>query len=212
MTSTFHNDKHDSLAKHAATPSQHTIEDVHSANAEFSASGLQPSIALLFSLLPRRQLLLLTFPAILLSITSGGIAPYMTLVIGRSFDAFANFPLSNPSQSDKTRLLHGVGIVAIELVLLGGGALMLSSLMSGLWIRTGEYNVTALRKRVYDAVAHKDMAWFDTKMGFEGTVQTADGEGPLGAGGLMANFSKFVASIPSVISAVLITNAERPKT
>jgi ATP-binding cassette subfamily B (MDR/TAP) protein 1 len=49
----------------------------------------------------------------------------------------------------------------------------------------------ALRKLVYNAVTKKYMVWFDTKMGAEGNVQSTEGEqGPLGAGGLMAKFTR----------------------
>jgi len=121
----------------------------------------------------------------------------MTLVIGRSFDAFATFPLTNPSKSDKDHLLHNVADAAIQLVLLAVGALTLSTITSSLWIYTGECNIIALRKLVYDAVSRKDMTWFDTKMGAEGTVQAIEhtDEGPLGAGGFMSTFSKFVFNI-----------------
>jgi ATP-binding cassette, subfamily B (MDR/TAP), member 1 len=117
----------------------------------------------------------------------------MTLVIGHSFDAFASFPLSNPTKSDKDHLLLGVGVAALELVGLAVAALILSSLTSSLWIWTGEHNVMALRKRVYKAVTHKDMVWFDTKMGSEGSTQPNEGDqGPQGAGGLMAKFARCV--------------------
>lgn len=148
-----------------------------------------PSIRLLFSLISRRHLLILVIPAIISSIVAGGIAPFMTFVIGQAFDAFANFPLiANPSQSAKDQLLRSVGIAALELVGLAVGSLALSSLTSSLWIWTGENNVMALRKRVYTSVTQKDMVWFDTKMGAEGNVQSS--EGPLGAGGLMAKFTR----------------------
>jgi ATP-binding cassette, subfamily B (MDR/TAP), member 1 len=82
----------------------------------------------------------------------------------------------------------------LELLSLAFGSFALGSLTSSLWIWTGEMNVMALRKRVYRAVTKKDMVWFNTKMGAEGTVQSADGEqGPLGAGGLMSTFTRFVA-------------------
>jgi ATP-binding cassette, subfamily B (MDR/TAP), member 1 len=154
-----------------------------------------PSISLLFSLLPRRDLLLLVLPAICFSMIAGGIAPFMTLTIGQSFDAFASFPLTpNPPESAKHKLLHGVGLAALQLVGLGVGALALTSLTSFLWVWTGERNVMALRKRVYAAVVRKHMVWFDTKMGAEGTVQSVDGEGegPIGAGGMMAKFTRSV--------------------
>lgn len=158
--------------------------------------GPQPSIRLLFSLISRRQFFILVIPAILSSVISGGIAPFMTYVIGQSFDAFAQFPLTpNPPQAAKDQLLRDVGRAALELVGLAAGALALSSITSSLWIWTGEHNVMALRKRVYEAVTQKEMLWFDTKMGADGTVQSAEDEqGPLGAGGLMAKFTRCVSS------------------
>ncbi|KAF8212117.1 P-loop containing nucleoside triphosphate hydrolase protein [Mycena galopus ATCC 62051] len=107
-------------------------------------------------------------------------------------NAFAEFPLTpNPPQSAKDTLLHAMAVSAFELIGLAVGSVVLSSLMSSLWIWTGEHNVMALRKRVYAAVTQKDMVWFDTKMGAEGTIQSAEEEhGPLGAGGLMAKFTR----------------------
>lgn len=132
-------------------------------------------------------------PAFVSSMVAGGIAPFMTQVIGQSFDAFAQFPLTpNPPQAAKDALLHGVGLAAIQLVALSVGAMALSSLTSSLWIWIGEYNTMVLRKKVYHAVTGKDMLWFDTKMGAEGTVTTEDEQGPMGAGGLMAKFARYV--------------------
>nr|GAT53256.1 predicted protein [Mycena chlorophos] len=150
------------------------------------------SLRLLFSQISPRHRLLLLLPAFAASIVAGAIAPFMTLVIGEAFDAFADFPKTpNPPQSTKNALLHSMAIAAFELIGLAAGSVLLSSLMSSLWIWTGEQNVRAVRRRVYAAVTQKDMVWFDTKMGSEGTVQAADGEhGPLGAGGLMAKFAR----------------------
>lgn len=155
-------------------------------------SGPAPSIRLLFSLVSRRHVFLLLLPAMASSIIAGGVAPFMTYVVGQAFDSFADFPLSpNPPQSAKDSLLRGVGLASLQLVGLGAGALLLSSVTSWLWIWLGERNVMALRKKVYKAVTEKDMVWFDMKMGAEGTVQSEEGEdGPLGAGGLMAKFSR----------------------
>ncbi|KAH7883108.1 P-loop containing nucleoside triphosphate hydrolase protein [Phlebopus sp. FC_14] len=153
-----------------------------------------PTVKILFSFLtPRRKLVLLT-PAIASSVAAGGIAPFMTYVVGQSFNAFAAFPLTpNPSQSAKDSLLQGVGLAALELVALGIGALLMSSVTSSLWIWTGEYNVVELRKKVYEAIVRKDMEWFDTRMGSSGPsdVQDTSGDGPpIGAGGLMAKFAR----------------------
>ncbi|KAI0795728.1 P-loop containing nucleoside triphosphate hydrolase protein [Abortiporus biennis] len=152
----------------------------------------QPSIRLLFSYVPRRDVYLLLLPAILMSMFAGGIAPFMTLVVGQAFDVYSKFPVtSNPPASAKTQLLHDMGLIAAELTALAIGALALSSLTSSLWIWIGERNLLAVRKAVYTAVTGKDLIWFDTKMGAEDAVHCAEGEnGPVGAGGLMAKFVK----------------------
>ncbi|KAI0698978.1 P-loop containing nucleoside triphosphate hydrolase protein [Cerioporus squamosus] len=168
-----------------------TLTPVESTASTAQCPPPQPSIPLLFSLLSRREFFVLILPAILTSLFAGGVAPFMTYVIGRSFDSFAAFPTGpNPSDEAKRALLHGVGLAALELVGLAVGALALSSLTSSLWIWTGERNLVAVRKQIYSAVTRKDMVWFDTKMGSEESVQAVEGDGPVGAGGLMANFAR----------------------
>ncbi|KAG6814573.1 hypothetical protein H0H92_000101 [Tricholoma furcatifolium] len=166
-----------------------------------ASNPLQPSLRLLFSLLPTRYCLFLLLPAVFSSLIAGGIAPFMTYVVGQTFAAFAQYPLTNPTQEDKDQLLHGVGIAAIELVALAVGALTLSSITSCLWIWTGERNLLAIRRRVYDAVTSKDMVWFDAKLG-AGSESTQD-QGPLGAGGLMAKFTRETDDVRAASSLAL---------
>ncbi|KAG6862068.1 hypothetical protein C0995_007198 [Termitomyces sp. Mi166 len=160
---------------------------------------LQPSLRLLFSLLPTRHRVFLLLPAIISSLIAGGIAPFMTYVVGQVFATFARYPLSGAAQEDKEQLLHGVGIAAVELVALAVGALTLSSATSCLWIWTGERNLLAIRRRVYDAIIGKEMVWFDTKMGAE----SSQDQGPLGAGGLMAKFTRDTDNVRAASSLAL---------
>ena len=53
-----------------------------------------PSICLLFCLIPWHHLFILLVSAILSSIASGGIASFMTIVVGEAFNAFAQSPPS----------------------------------------------------------------------------------------------------------------------
>jgi len=148
-----------------------------------------PSVRLLFSLLPRRDLYLFLLPAFLLSVIAGGVAPFMTLVLGNVFEAFALFcRIQSPSPDDRAKLKHDVAIYALELLALAAGALALSSLTSFLWILTGERNSIMIRQKVYTSVSNREMTWFDTKAGSEGGAQ--EGNGSTGAGGLMANFAR----------------------
>ncbi|KAJ3473619.1 hypothetical protein NLI96_g12910 [Meripilus lineatus] len=122
---------------------------------------------------------------------AGGVAPFMTIVVGQAFEAFSAFATTTaPFSEAKQQLLHDVGLTAIELVALAVGALALSSVMSSLWIWTGERNQFAIRKMVYHKVTQKDMIWFDLKMGQDELLQTSEGDGPHGAGGLMARFNR----------------------
>ncbi|KAL0945944.1 hypothetical protein HGRIS_012223 [Hohenbuehelia grisea] len=147
---------------------------------------LTPSIKLLFSLLSRRHILLFLIPAIVCAVISGGVAPFMTYVIGQAFDGFARFPTSSPTQDDKNALLHSVGVAALQLVGLAAASLALSSITSSLWIWTGEQNAMAIRKVVYQSVTSKDIHWFDSNT--HGDAQ-AQQDAPIGAGGLMSKFT-----------------------
>ncbi|KJA23691.1 hypothetical protein HYPSUDRAFT_201126 [Hypholoma sublateritium FD-334 SS-4] len=151
-------------------------------NTNLNTTTPTPSLRLLFSQLPPRYIPLLLLPAVLSSLVAGGIAPFMTLVVGQAFTAFASFPLSSPSQSDKAALLKGVGQAALKLVGLAAGSMALGSVNSALWIWVGEINVAAVRRYVYREVGAKEMVWFDAVLGGEG-------EG-VGAGGMMAKFSR----------------------
>lgn len=148
----------------------------------------RPSIKLLYSMVTRRDFLLLLLPAMIMSIISGGIAPFMTFVVGQAFDAFSRFPLSDPSPEDKADLRRSVGIAAIQLVALGAAALALSSATSALWICNGERNLMRLRSVIYDAVMNKSMEWFEVRMGASEKSDTEDDERS-GSGGLMAKFA-----------------------
>ncbi|KAJ6558138.1 P-loop containing nucleoside triphosphate hydrolase protein [Mycena capillaripes] len=155
----------------------------------------------LFSLLSRHQRLFILFPAIISSVFAGGIAPFMTIVIGHAFDAFSKFsaPPISSSGTPKDLLLQRVGTAALQLIGLAIGSFTLSSLTSYLWILTGEHNVLELRKRVYASIAAKDMMWFDTRVSEEQGVSD-DEQGPVGAGGLMAQFTRETDEVRSASS------------
>ena len=148
----------------------------------------KPSVRLLFSLLPRRDLYLVVLPAFILSMVAGIVAPFMTLVISNVFDIFTEFcRIPSPSSSDRANFKNDIAISVLELLLLAAGSLALGSLTSFLWILTGERNVLMIQQNVYASVSRREMAWFDAKMA-EGV------DGSTSAGGLMADFARWVVS------------------
>ncbi|KAH7337541.1 P-loop containing nucleoside triphosphate hydrolase protein [Rhizoctonia solani] len=160
-----------------------------------------PSFKLLFAHCTRHDMVTLLLPAIIVSIISGGIAPFMTRVIGQAFDNFASFPSPAAQESlspeelaeAKSRLLRDVGLAAIQLLALAGGTLLLSSAMSSLWIWVAERNVMRLRRGVYESVTSRRMEWFDSQM-----AQSEDGKA--GAGGMMAKFARDTDDIRTATS------------
>jgi ATP-binding cassette, subfamily B (MDR/TAP), member 1 len=95
---------------------------------------------------------------------SGGIAPFMTIVVGQTFNAFAQFPLSATAVA-KSTLLDKVGISCLKLIALAVGSIALGSLTSCLWIWVGETNAMSVRRAVYQSVVGKEMVWFDLHLG-----------------------------------------------
>ena len=57
-------------------------------------------------------------------------------------------------------------------------------------------NAMSVRRAVYQSVIAKDLVWFDLHLGAGKQRAVADSpDGPIGAGGLMAKFSRFVLYI-----------------
>lgn len=120
-------------------------------------------------------MLLLFILSITLSIISGVISPFTTILVGQSFALFA----ANAIKPSST-LLHDIGIVSLQLFGLSIGSLALATLSSACWIRFGEHKIQEIRESVYKGVMTKEMAWFDAQ---------EQGEGP---GGLMAILSRLM--------------------
>lgn len=186
-----------------STPSMSTSSPTPSIRLATAAQAAyvapQPSIRLLYSFLTARDLFTCILPAVVASIAAGGVAPFMTIVLGQAFNVFATFPsTTTPTDQDRHDLLHGVGFASLELLLLALGSFALTATMSTLWIMTGERNVMRLRKRVYEAVTSREMEWFDAKLGGDDDVKDKEGsEDRLGPAGLMAKFAKCVHSCHS---------------
>lgn len=154
---------------------------------------LKPSFRLLYKYCSSRELAL-AFPAIFVSLAAGGMAPYMSQVVGDSFNAFAFFPLDirTATQDQKDDLRQKTKISALSLMAMGIGFIILHTLMCGLWVWIGERNVRAIRREVYSKVGARAIEWFDLGMGVDngGEEVGEDKEGGVGAAGLMSKFNR----------------------
>ncbi|KAF8333191.1 P-loop containing nucleoside triphosphate hydrolase protein [Cantharellus anzutake] len=155
-----------------------------------------PTYALLFSHCSRNDVFTLLIPAVIASLVGGGVQPFMTHLIGQAFNAMAQFPNVSPTDGDRHRLVRTMTLVAIELVCLAAGSLIISSLISGLWLRVGERIVMRVRNKVFHAVVRRDIEWFD-KLGVSESENTSDG---IGAGGLMAKFARETEDVREAVS------------
>jgi ATP-binding cassette subfamily B (MDR/TAP) protein 1 len=136
----------------------------------------------------------------LFSILSGLIPPYMTELIGKTFQAFINYSLiaaTSPSSDElsiaKAALLQSTKISSLKFLGLGIGILITSTVSLGLWALNGENVAKALRREVFMGISSRGLAWFDLGMGSETTEGEEEGdesEGGQGAGGLMGRFAR----------------------
>ena len=157
-------------------------------NVPVTYTSHKPSLRLLFMNAPRGIVFTTLLPACLVSIISGGVAPFMTLVVGQGFQTFSTF--STSAMPDAAVLTRQIGIVSLELAGLALGSVLLSSVMSALWTRVGEKNVREVRRAVYRHIIAREMAWFDLKVMSRGT-QKGDTKGKSGgAAGLMTTLSR----------------------
>ncbi|KAE8538153.1 hypothetical protein D1P53_006220 [Cryptococcus gattii VGV] len=154
---------------------------------------IKPRFRRLFVFTTARDYILLLFPAVVLSILSALIQPYMSIVIGNAFAIFAAYPLNTSlaTDADRAALRGGVANTSIQLAVTGVLALLFNYLKGVMWTRYGETVADRLRSKVYHGVQGKPMEWYDMGMGMREEEQ---GEGKendaVGAGGLMSKFNR----------------------
>lgn len=147
---------------------------------------------LLFSTLTRRDVCFL-IPGILLAVVAGVIPAIMAKIIGTTFEGFTKY---NPTglasydipQENKDALRDSTLGAVWKLCLLGGGTMVLSTVMISIWIMIGEKVTRGWRIKVYQGFGTKDMKWFDTDL--KQNAGVSEGSGSVGAGGIMAKFAR----------------------
>lgn len=157
---------------------------------------IRPRFRRLFALHQGKDFFLHLLPATITAVAAALAQPYMSMVVGEAFQIFATYPLdlSQATPAGNTALSQGVKSTSLKLTIAGLVAVLLNWVKGALWVRHGETVVAKLREKVYVGVHAKGMEWFDLGMGLDPDEVDKDGEKSdnIGAGGLMAKFTKSV--------------------
>lgn len=106
--------------------------------------------------------------AIVLSIAAGVVAPTSAVIFGKIFEAFTSY---GASQINGSELVGQVSRYGIGLVVLGCTSGVLNAAFFMSWLIFGEIQAKSARKKLFDSILYKDMAWFDShKCGIETLV------------------------------------------
>ncbi|WVN89031.1 uncharacterized protein L203_104247 [Cryptococcus depauperatus CBS 7841] len=166
--------------------------------APFVFLPVKPRFRRLFAFTQSRDFFCTLLPAIIFSVLSALIQPYMSIVIGDAFAIFAAYPMlaSLATQADRAAFKEGVGKTSTKLVVAGILACVFNYFKGVMWTRYGEFVADKLRMRFYNSVQAKSMKWFDMGMGLR---EEEEGEGKeydtIGAGGLMTKFNREVDDV-----------------
>ncbi|KAM0752358.1 P-loop containing nucleoside triphosphate hydrolase protein [Meredithblackwellia eburnea MCA 4105] len=179
------------------------------------AKTLRPSLALLFSVLPKSRALPLLIPGIILSIILSAIPPYMSILTGKSFSSFTDYAatvavpgITSAEFDHAKRTLYNKSLLyLIQFIGLGTGNFVLTSISFTCWIAHGERVVNELRLLVYRGVGRHELEWFDLGMGAGDAGEVGEGKSngleSEGAAGLMGRFSKETEEVRVATSSYL---------
>ncbi|UZJ53178.1 hypothetical protein CBS101457_002498 [Exobasidium rhododendri] len=156
------------------------------------AAEIKGTYALLFSTLNRKDGAFLAVGVVLAAV-AGVIPAIIAKIIGSVFNAFAAFnpdllPISQISQEKKDAVMHTTLQAVWKLCLLGGGTMVLSTVMISTWIIIGEKVGRGWRLKVYDGFSAKKMKWFETDLKEKAGLD--EGSESIGSGGIMAKFAR----------------------
>lgn len=151
---------------------------------------IKPTFRGMFALFQAKDYLYNVIPAVLLTVVTALIAPYMSMLLGEAFGVFARYPSDtfSATSADRTAFSAGVKRVVIKLALAGTIAVTAQYLKAVAWYRIGEVAANRLREAVYEGVQRKPMEWFDLGMNMKPGKDLA--ASAVGAGGLMAKFTR----------------------
>ncbi|RCI13620.1 hypothetical protein L249_5568 [Ophiocordyceps polyrhachis-furcata BCC 54312] len=112
----------------------------------------------IFAFTTRRHYLVL-FPAILASLAVAALHTVLAIVLGRIFEVVARFGNGNLSGHDA---FEAVSRWCLVLLGLGFATCLVNAAFLALWVAFGELQADNARRRVFQSLLAKDMAWFDT--------------------------------------------------
>ncbi|RDA83383.1 hypothetical protein CP532_4737 [Ophiocordyceps camponoti-leonardi (nom. inval.)] len=106
----------------------------------------------------RRRHYLVLFPAALASLAVAALHTVLAIVLGRIFEVVARFGNGTLSGHDA---LEAVSRWCLVLLGLGFATCLANAAFLALWVAFGELQADNARRRVFQSLMAKDMAWFD---------------------------------------------------
>jgi ATP-binding cassette, subfamily B (MDR/TAP), member 1 len=132
-----------------------------------SSKIVKASWKALFNFTTYKHLIVL-FPAIVCSVSSGVIATVNSYLIGKVFGLFTEF---YAGQIDKNDFNHQVATYNLFIIMVAVGSWFFNSLAFFLWHTFSELQARGARVRIFNALLNRNIAWFDERK--DGTAALA---------------------------------------
>lgn len=98
--------------------------------------------------------------ALILTALSGVIIPAVAIILGKAFDAFAQYGSNKITGPD---LVEQISWYAVALTVLGGASGILNGGFFTVWISFGELQAKSAREQLFNEMLEKEIEWYDLR-------------------------------------------------
>lgn len=98
--------------------------------------------------------------ALILTALSGVIIPAVAIILGKAFDAFAQYGSNKITGPD---LVEQISWYAVALTVLGGASGILNGGFFTIWISFGELQAKSAREQLFNEMLEKEIEWYDLR-------------------------------------------------
>lgn len=98
--------------------------------------------------------------ALILTALSGVIIPAVAIILGKAFDAFAQYGSNKITGPD---LVEQISWYAVALTVLGCASGILNGGFFTIWISFGELQAKSAREQLFNEMLEKEIEWYDLR-------------------------------------------------